>query len=500
MALQFPSLNLGQRKTDAELQAEALKRKQQGQGILSSIGGFFSRAGQRTQPQQIQQPQQSTFQPQVGEFNIPTLSVFQQPQQTPAPQLSTPQPTQEWQLFTPIPQEQLEAMRAKIASQQQVQQQPTQLVAPQASAFAPPQPEALPETPLTPPTDESVARIAALEAALAEAKEQGLTSVENALLEALKRTPEEEQAEKTLANLISSKELGLRDIEEQAIPLDFITGQSAALERRAATQAVPLQAQLANLQAKRQSAIDVATTKLDIEKSRAERAKGEIKEVGGNLVRITPSGVETIFEAAKEAQKPVTVSPGGALVDPTTGKVIFQAPKLPSEAATLKALEKQEKNEEARMSQLQTIGLVSSILDNPQLSRISGSAPGRFLSGAGLAGTAGTRGQVAQLKALTSLEGRNKLKGSGTISDFEAGMLADSANSLNFAIKENGTIAMSDDDARQNLRNIKGILLLKTGQPTPATVTNPETGESLSVSLTREEAEDLWLDGNIINF
>lgn len=105
------------------------------------------------------------------------------------------------------------------------------------------------------------------------AAQNDLTKAEEDVVKVSAVTPEEQEAQTTLANLLASKELGLQAIREKAIPIQFITGQEAAVERRAAVKALPLQAQIATLQARRQSALDVAKSRLDIAKSKAERAK-----------------------------------------------------------------------------------------------------------------------------------------------------------------------------------------------------------------------------------
>lgn len=102
---------------------------------------------------------------------------------------------------------------------------------------------------------------------------EDLRKAEEEVLAAQKVSPEEEETEKTLSNLLASKELGVAAVRERPIPLEFITGQQAAIERRAATQAGPLQARLSQLQSKRQAAIDIAKTRGEISKARFERTK-----------------------------------------------------------------------------------------------------------------------------------------------------------------------------------------------------------------------------------
>lgn len=78
----------------------------------------------------------------------------------------------------------------------------------------------------------------------------------------LKPSGEERAAEQTLNNLIQSEELGVREIQKQAIPLTFIQGQSERLRDQATAQAVPLKLKLATLQARREAATKVAANKV----------------------------------------------------------------------------------------------------------------------------------------------------------------------------------------------------------------------------------------------
>jgi hypothetical protein len=110
--------------------------------------------------------------------------------------------------------------------------------------------------------------------------------------------------------------------------MPFIAGQQAAVERRAAAQmgaleaqGVPLKTKLAALQAKRAAAIDVAKTKLgfesEMEKSAYERSKD----------------AATFAQQRATTNRPVEV--GGNLVDPATGRIVYQGPAKASEGFTL---------------------------------------------------------------------------------------------------------------------------------------------------------------------
>lgn len=109
-------------------------------------------------------------------------------------------------------------------------------------------------------------------------------SLQNSLTGSLSPTAEETAAQTALgnieteqANLDLGTKMGVAGIEKQAIPLNLVTGQSAELQKQAglaseaiSQKALPLKTQLANLQAKRQAAQDVAKMKLDEFKSKLD--------------------------------------------------------------------------------------------------------------------------------------------------------------------------------------------------------------------------------------
>lgn len=77
---------------------------------------------------------------------------------------------------------------------------------------------------------------------------------------------EEEQTRLKLANLLSAREKGLIEAEEQAVPLQAILGEQGRIERRALAGAVPLQEQLAQLQARREGERKAAEFEFGAEK------------------------------------------------------------------------------------------------------------------------------------------------------------------------------------------------------------------------------------------
>lgn len=296
-----------------------------------------------------------------------------------------------------------------------------------------------------------------------------------ALLASLTPSKEEKGIQEELARMLTGFETGVEGIRTQAIPTGLLRGQAAALERQVGLQAAPLQRQLGLLQEQRTG-----------EQTRAET------ELGFR---------EADIEAAKppEAEPGFTLAPGQTRFDASGEVVASGGPKPISEAAITAAIARTEKDEAARASQTTTIGIINEILGSEGLGKVSGKS--RFGIAARTAATGDVRAKLVQLKALTSLGERDKLKGSGTISDFEAGMLANSATSLNFAIQDDGKITLSDEEADQALRNIRGVLLAKTGELVTVIASDPATGVTERFeNVTREDIENAALKGLLIDY
>jgi len=138
------------------------------------------------------------------------------------------------------------------------------------------------------------------------------------------------------ANLEGSAQAGLNRILDQPIPMQFITGQAASLERRAnaladvqTRQEQTLAQQLAQLQAQRESQRqalqqqqefqerqDIRQTEQDIRQS--EEQKPERFEINGRIIEISPESVATeIYQPPTQEVAPegFTLSEGQARYD-----------------------------------------------------------------------------------------------------------------------------------------------------------------------------------------
>jgi len=126
-----------------------------------------------------------------------------------------------------------------------------------------------------------------------------LNSISSEYEKTLNPSDSEKQLQEQINALNASMNAGLLDTEGQTIPMPFITGQSATIEKSGLNKINTLKDQLALFQANRTAQQDVLKQRLTTEASKVQ--------------------------ADIEANKPVSV--GGALVNAKTGQVLYNTPE-----------------------------------------------------------------------------------------------------------------------------------------------------------------------------
>ncbi|MDZ4296109.1 MAG: hypothetical protein U1A16_01935 [Patescibacteria group bacterium] len=121
-------------------------------------------------------------------------------------------------------------------------------------------PQQGPATPATPPVTPEI--------------QNAVSLAEKAYQDSLKINPEMLSTQEDIDKLIEATKKGYEATSGQPIALEFITGQLAAVERRAAALAEPLERKMARLQAARTSSLD--TSKFALE--RADKQAGIVRE------------------------------------------------------------------------------------------------------------------------------------------------------------------------------------------------------------------------------
>jgi murein DD-endopeptidase MepM/ murein hydrolase activator NlpD len=175
----------------------------------------------------------------------------------------------------------------------------------------------------------------------------------------LEMSPEEADLQRRLADIQSqqaalqaSEALGIEKVSDQPIAMNFITGQSAAIQRQAAArqqalmaQAQPITQELAIRQAQRELTQQRALQEMQFAQqdeatriAQEQAGMGEIREFGGQLVRVMPDGrVETLAEAPTTAEQ-FTLSPGQVRFD-SQGNVVATGATDPAEQLQLQKLQ-----------------------------------------------------------------------------------------------------------------------------------------------------------------
>lgn len=138
------------------------------------------------------------------------------------------------------------------------------------------------------------------------------------------------------------------------------------------------------------------------------------------------------------------------------------------------------------------INQINTLLNDPNLSKVTGLAAYNPLNRIPGSEVNYTRTQLNQLKSIISLDSRQSLKGSGAISDFEFKVLGEASTALdkNLSLK----------DTKRELNKIKGVFNLMGGQPTTVKVTDPNSNRTKSGILDRATMEDAVKQGFIIEF
>lgn len=203
------------------------------------------------------------------------------------------------------------------------------------------QPGATPGAPAT--QNAATGQTGASGAVPAVGQKDALSQTYDTLKAQMAQSPEEEQTQRLLdeitsrqANLKSGEYASSAEVANKPIAMPYITGQQAAIGRQYAalnlaesSKAVPLEAKLAALQAKRAAATEVSKLDLQREKDLRAEASTASKEAA------EAAQFEKEF-ALKQAtlNKPVELSAGTSLVDPVTGKVIRSQPTAKAQSGT----------------------------------------------------------------------------------------------------------------------------------------------------------------------
>jgi len=315
---------------------------------------------------------------------------------------------------------------------------------------------------------------------------KAVTLAEKAYQQSIQISPEELSTQGDIDKLIESTKKAFVGTKDKTIPLEFITGQLSSIERRANVLAEPLERKLSRMQAQRTSSLEASKFALD----RADRT----------VTRETDASKFTIERADKRfeqdlALKKTEIAQLNAEREYALSEKKFDEDRrqfglehaLKSREVAIKESEKTGTTVQAKGAVLDNLSLVNEILKNPgAISGIlqTGSIP--FTAGAT------TENQYKQLKAILSLENRQKLKGSGAISDFEARTLEAASSALGRNLSESAF--------KTELNKIKGVFTTSAGLDATVKLTDPKSGKSEVLSAGRLGIEQAIRDGLTVEY
>lgn len=158
--------------------------------------------------------------------------------------------------------------------------------------------------------------------------ETNVSTAESAYTKAMAMTPEEIKAQEELDRLSESFNKGYQGIQDQTIPMEFITGQQQSLENRALNLAEPLADKLARLEAKRTASIGASKFALERADKALETSKSakEGFTLGEGQTRYDAFGNVI---AGSGTTTPATYSPGAdPIVDGYAANILSGMTKL----------------------------------------------------------------------------------------------------------------------------------------------------------------------------
>lgn len=275
----------------------------------------------------------------------------------------------------------------------------------------------------------------------------------------------------------------------RGIPEVIIGGQQAQIAKEAAIQALPIQAQLAAAQGDLEMAKQNMDTYLTLaSKDIEDKFNYDMKlyEVGRELAMnedkklFDEKMANRDFERQKEIAKinfnyDYQLKQMGLAAD-------FQKDIIAQTAS-------QQKAQSAALGGYQ---LVDEVLNSGQVENVFGINkwnPFNYIPGKKVQYA---KNQVNQIRSMLSLDNREKLKGSGAISDFEAKMLSQAASSLGSNL--------SNADAIRELKKVRGAFANAAGQPALVKITDPSTGRSITTAATRDTINQALIDGAKVEY
>lgn len=343
--------------------------------------------------------------------------------------------------------------------------------------------------------------------------------------DAQKVSAEEKSAREAYNNFLAeqSKAIAGREGRGFGTPVELVRGEQEKLLKQTQPELARLQGDIGIAQTGREAEINAAKTGLDMQKDllglETEANKPLVvdgvayqRQADGSLKALTQKEQEAFNLSEGQSRYAINPTTGqyelvaskGKTYAPSTGSGTGSTgnPQVDGWVALIQKGEASITNVPAGLrtavanglsgsprfneSTLANLQIVEDILKNP------GAISGLIQTGS-IPFTAGatTKNQYEQLKSILSLDSRDKLKGSGAISDFESKTLERAASSLG---RNQG-----EADFENNLKKIRGVFKTASGMPADVKVTN-QYGQVDEGQLTRDEINDAISQGFTVEY
>lgn len=313
--------------------------------------------------------------------------------------------------------------------------------------------------------------------------------------QAIKPTADEEAGAKKLADIQSKiDERKLYADQEYQNRLDKAGGLKSGAEQDAAMFARRENADLANLSVQQGGAArnllalqGIRTGNTDALKAAAEANKPI--QIGDKFYDPATGAEVGEKGGTSAAAAGFTLSPGEVRYDAQGNKIASGGEKPMTAAQEAASIKAQEAEKQAQQQATQSLGLINNLLSGDRYKAISG---GTQTGSIPFFGDRAAVNEYDQLQGLLKLGIRGLLKGQGAVSDYEGKVLGQAASSL--------SRLTSETQMKEALQKARGVIKTNNGQVTSVTVTNPETGESLTSDLSGPEIYQLVVEGNEVTY
>jgi len=339
------------------------------------------------------------------------------------------------------------------------------------------------------------------------------TTAEEAYQKSLQITPEELSTQEDIDKLVESTKKAYRNISDQPIPLDFITGQMKSVEERALNLSEPLERKMARLQAQRQSSVEASKFALERADTKSAAASEQSETLRKEKIQAQKDKFAQDLSLKnfeeKKRQFGENYAQNQLQIDQTKEKAnrdyAMAEKKFEEDKRQFGLKYAQDNKKLAQDAAKKTIEAVemqkkatSEAINNYAIAKELSGLNTDAITGAGQAfginafTNAKEMALYDQIKGILSVNSREKLKGQGAISEFEAATLEKSASAFNRYL--------SNEDFKTELNRIKGTFANMAGLDADVVIYDDKNNPVDEGQLNREEINSAISQGYTVKY